>query len=1522
MVKLAFVDFEANGFPDEDGTFRACLTYIQKTKVGFAKIFKELDPSFQLQDWKIDTDDISDTDVIENTFTKIWSVYKENQLWKNKLLEKALQSHDTNKNWRILTVTNTTKTTVPTVKNKISGTEIQETESTDHYLCYQNDIDHMDSIVQQYTIDKTDTSETVVDLEFIKFDHTNSVHRDVILSTVFATTVLSCAILHVTQDKGKIKIETDTSYEKSQSKTESCYYQKYKQDEHYVHSMSAQRIHNLKFDHLQEQGISLEHVIDEFWKLRKSVFVAHNASADQRFLLNTIEKYIKFYKYKSILYPNEYTTHVKVLQKLLEIVQKPWTCTLKRARETYKKQIPNENDVVAENDERELEDYTLQNLYEFITKTSMPKRHDAQMDVYACATIYFDTCNPKPENTSALKELISKIVSDQIVCVKPIDFWRYALLPQYKNYLNNPESKQTREAKKWISETRNSNQIAPISFTDVNSEWSWCLKYDGFYVRLQRDSTNKWKIYSRRGIEYHPPTSFLQHLTTEFPEGVEIEAELVSDTNQMCLEQDREDVQRRIVKRTKDFDKLHVSALRSKEDMTAWNGLRLVLFAFVWEGRTFEDSFEDGTKIIENSKEKHPHISTCVYETVSSTPEAIEIFKSVVQMGLEGVVLRKKTTLYSKNPITDDSQHSIYKMKQKVVTDHPQQFIFKRQVKRAREGGVRAENEYEVPAFQAKNEVPRKCTFTDAGESGEQDQNNFYTKRLKWHEQAPSKMNVWDLNNLGMRHTCFATNLDLSFEVEPNKHPSKEETVKRVLTQTQPFSFIVETVYLFLDMIVYTPSVWENKTNENKLTKEVQLGQEHVLDIGMLKFTGKTGETIKAQKFHHKKYIRSYTEEQQKEVGSTSELFQILMLFLHHIPYDNKKFVFVVDGNNVFQTFKDLREKLINLKNLELTKLKIEAFNTEAIENERQELIAKKEMENGFFKGIVNRIEKNKKARQQQVEVVFMQEYRKDEKIGWGNDVAGRIPSITTNANSFYALLSRELSEEEFEKYAKQQFDTYVTLQKLWNFTDKSEADRLKINKVCRLNALPTPFVENIIYLDLVFDMKAPISEMVTKQYQNEHDKKKEMRKDFYDEIKKKYADNYRVEIKTLYKKLEKYSKENDGRRFITFTDFLNIFHPAREIEKVCPNDPATGNFPYRTATDINRWHRAWHMSYAFFKNKEMSVDWTVPAEPVPENGDPVQQPAVSVQSREPTPSPSRPQPAAQPPHIPEVVNLIDSAPTSPAREQQPPQIPQVVDLTDSPPTSPARISDRQQERDPKKPRLSTPNHTHDQPSSSSQDSTSVQGDAERNQAPSPDAPMVISDVEDPQTSNEVHAPQGDNPDEIMSDDEQSPILLHEPSKAVDEMETDDEQSPILSFKPSTTVVDAMKSDDEPSTEKNDEEDENEEVNDEEDEMNEEEQDEAGMSPKEDRPSASDWVNAEVEADKKAEKKRRRAERKNGPRPSAKEWIERSDEDSGPDAKPTDEELKEWSEKIDYIDSSKMIYISTLLRQLKIYSTE
>jgi uncharacterized membrane protein len=83
-------------------------------------------------------------------------------------------------------------------------------------------------------------------------------------------------------------------------------------------------------------------------------------------------------------------------------------------------------------------------------------------------------------------------------------------------------------------------------------------------------------------------------------------------------------------------------------------------------------------------------------------------------MGLEGIVLRKSAAKYSNEPNTGDTIPSIYKMKQKIVTVQEQKFKFKEVVKKAREGGVRAEVEYEVPNFQNEQ---RNCTFTDSRES-------------------------------------------------------------------------------------------------------------------------------------------------------------------------------------------------------------------------------------------------------------------------------------------------------------------------------------------------------------------------------------------------------------------------------------------------------------------------------------------------------------------------------------------------------------------------------------------------------------------------------------------------------------------------------------------------------------------------------------------------------------------------------------------------------------------------------------
>ena len=1176
MRNLVFVDFEANGFPDEDGTYRACLTYIQQTKLEMKDIFKKLDKSFDITHWESDPPDK------EATFARIWSKYKANNTWKTKLIEDALDSHSEENQWYILEVDNIT--------------------TKKHYLCYKADIPHIKINMRP---------------QFKHFDHANEHHRKVVLETVFSTTVLSCAVLHMREEDKKIEIIPHKNFAESKSGIQSCYYQVYKQDEHYAHSMSAQRVHNLREDYLKADGVNPEQILEVFVELmkKKTFFVAHNAWADKKYMLNTIQRFIKYYEYQSAIHPeNElFKQHVdKTLPDMLARIQQPWICTLKRARDKYKEELSEDHGDSSENilaeeglNENELQDYTLQNLYEFITKTSMPKRHDAQMDVYACARIYCATCKTQPDITE-LTALIKKIISDQMVCVKPIDFWRYALLPKFKTDLNAPESNRTANAKEWILDARRSGEIPHDKFLDMTGDWSWCLKYDGFYVRLKRDSTNKWRICSRSGLEYHPPTSFLQHLPIDLPPNMEIEAELVSDTDQKCPVDARESTQKRIVKRTQGFGKLHVSSLRSTKDMSVWNGLRLVLFAFPHKDQTFENSFKDGKARIAEHRDKYPHISVCNYTKVRSTQDAIDIFKSVVQMGLEGIVLRKTATVYTNEPSED---HSIYKMKQKIVTDKPQKF---KQIIKAGKPD-KAEKEYKVPNFQAKNEATRVCEFTDSRDAGPKDQNDFYTKRLKYHEDAGSKMNVWDLNNLGMRHTCFVTDLDLPFEVKPMSRPSQESRVQKLLTETEPFSFIVETVYLFLVLNVQRPPVSVKETTtktENGVTttkENVSLkGFEHVIDIGMLKFTGKTGEPVEAQKSHCQKYTRSHVEVRQEKLGETSRLFEILLQFLQHIPYDNKKFVFVVDDQKVLKEFKSLGDDLIDLRKIELRRLskelaeKKEGSDAKAIED----LISQKEIENGFFRGIMNRLEKNDTARKQQVEVLYMQPYGKD-KVGiqWDAEhVAGKIPSQEKDPTSFYALLSRELNSYQFESLAETQFNLYVQLQNLWNFIGVDASDtntRRKNATMYRLNPLPAAFTfdNKTIYLDLVFDME-PLK-MPAAHFKSDTLKalayRNGARKPFYDELQKLGQDYGLIR---LNKMLDDYSKNNNLNKFITLADFKNIFGTARAVEKDCPDDPVTRTFPYRTGPgDLgkNRFHQAWHMSYAFFKKKEMIARWAVP---------------------------------------------------------------------------------------------------------------------------------------------------------------------------------------------------------------------------------------------------------------------------------------------------------------------------------------
>jgi hypothetical protein len=758
-------------------------------------------------------------------------------------------------------------------------------------------------------------------------------------------------------------------------------------------------------------------------------------------------------------------------------------------------------------------------------------------------------------------------------------------------------------------------------------------------------------------------------------------------------------------------------------------------------------------------------------------------------------------------------------------------------------------------------------------------------------------MNVWDLNNLGMRHVCFATDLDLSFQVQPKTHPDKEEIVNQMLIQTQPFSFIVETVYLFLDMFVYEPSVMaEGMVMGQKAM--VKIGNEHVLDIGILKLSGKTGEVVQAQTYFHKKYIRTHIQEQQKELGRTEELFETLMPLLQHIPYDNKKFVFVVNNQHVLKAFKSLGEKIIGLEKVELEKLQLQS-----------EKANKKEIELGFFTGMINRLQKNEKARRQQVEVVFMQPYRHDKKgITFDSYISGRVTSKAKDPNSFCALLSRDLEESEFITLSEQQFNLYLELQKLWNFIGEPKK-RQNAAEICRLNQLPVPFEENIIYLDLVFDMEAIIGLKVNKQDAKTYEAKKNARREFYTKL-DECGENYQHQLTSLYHRLNKYAEDHNKKRRITLRDFQDMFGPQYEIEKSCPNDPATGKFPYRTgpgSEGVNRWHRAWHMSYAFFKSKDLSVDWTVPVVPVPQQNSSAQEQDVVMQSRDPAP----PRPPEQQPSAPK---SRDSAPPRPPEQQpsaskskdsvpsgsssSPKKRPSshiqssgnttVVDLTESPPASPPRSS--RQEKD---------------------NNTIVVDLTDSSPASPPQASQ--KDSKKPRLD-----PKDENPDEMETEDERSPILSYKPptNTAYDEMETDNEQSPILSYTPSTKKISyEMETDDEVDEQQDTaqvpQEDEDEEMYPQEEDEADENAD-ASKEPEEeeelDLSRARAWLEAQTEDDEKAEIKRLRDKKYEHRRRTAEEYLEELQED---------EELQKKKNK-----RSQKLHISALLHQLKIFATE
>ena len=941
MTTYAVVDFEANGFPTPDVEREACLYFLKSYasrnifihyKDKLNALFLELDNSFVAKDWGPP----EDTEQLEGNFSLLWAQHKQNNDWTGTFVKKALKFCDNEFQWQFLGL----------------------------HLCYKKD---MRAILENERLRR----------KCKPFDVGNETHRKAVLNAYFGPTVLSCALLHMQINGDKVDIiphaEKPFFYDKSRSATDSCYYQVYKPDEHYVHSNEAQRIHNLSAEWLCDNGKEIADMIYQFLHLTEKhklvKFVAHNFTADQKYLLHAVQTCISFCEYQYEITQGQENKAIKRLRTLKKYVEQDanWICTLTEARIKYK---------------QETTIFNLSSLYKTITTKKMHNTHNAQMDVYACATIF---CGIQGvTDTSALNALINQIQSSEVVCQKPKDFWRYAVLNKNTKY----------------------KKIEAQNFKDLN-KWLICLKWDGFYVRLKRDG-KRWRMHTRSGNELHPPTSFLEHVSLDFPDGMEMEGELVFDSDQRCDKPSRVFVEKRIEKRTDDFKQLHFSSLRSTKNFRIWNGLRIVLFAFPQTGSSFFQSFTLGKPKIMESQEKHPHITVCKYRGLKSTEQAIEIFKSVVQMGCEGVIVRDPNAVYNTTIIEDKYKSDIFKLKQKIVTESEQKFTQVGKPKMNKDGKEKEEFEYKVSAYK-KNDGDTACqiTFCD-WRKGNAGPDGIITMKLKYHEKATSKMGVWDLNEIGMRHTCFATAADLSFEVEAEIDPKMKDIVELISVQTEPFQFILETAYVFLDFFINVNHVTLNKDT---------------IDIGILKFTGKTNGTIQPQFFLHEQYARDKSGPEDKKI--VADMIQLL----HHVPNDNQRLVFVVSNKHKLEDFREYIEKITSGRPY-----------------------------NSIPKDTLNRLYANDKSRKQQVDVILMEKWKEKELhkalIPWNSDyTAGLIQEKNVNETTICELVSPKLDYKLFEEMCGKQFFNFLSLQNYYAKTRVS-LDQIILERISDLHKL------------------------------------------------------------------------------------------------------------------------------------------------------------------------------------------------------------------------------------------------------------------------------------------------------------------------------------------------------------------------------------------------------------------------------------------------------------------------------------
>ncbi len=349
------------------------------------------------------------------------------------------------------------------------------------------------------------------------------------------------------------------------------------------------------------------------------------------------------------------------------------------------------------------------------------------------------------------------------------DFWTYGLNSDKKEHIfhfNRPFLKKNLFGSTLsdLEEAEEKKTLPPNFFIDVRN-WFWSVKEDGYFVKLIRnEQTQKWSIKTRKDIELSPPANFLAGLEQNKDLPPVMHGELLTCFTG-CSYKDRRDIANRTVLRNQQFTKLHRIF---SNDQTAWDDLRVKIFFFPLSHMTIRDAYNHYSEIMKRTLACHPHIGMCRSGTLKNTQNAIDIFKSAVQMGLEGIVIVDADVEYGTlvDRHNDDTQ-LLFKLKQKIVL--PSRPIILQDRKLIWKDGKEDSLEciYTCP-MQIQDEL-KTIRFRD-----QQQRDAGSIVRLKYMEcVAGATGNQFPCID-GFRHMHIATQYDMSVEVPPDDNDNTD----------------------------------------------------------------------------------------------------------------------------------------------------------------------------------------------------------------------------------------------------------------------------------------------------------------------------------------------------------------------------------------------------------------------------------------------------------------------------------------------------------------------------------------------------------------------------------------------------------------------------------------------------------------------------------------------------------------------------------------------------------------------------